>query len=119
MSDSTVFQTGNGVPANFNDGTIEVFVNSSNKGRHPALAGETLGQFLDRMAYKYGVRTFSAYADGRKLETSGVSGSAAAVKSIELTAKDARGVSRMSKPERKRYIFCITEEAAATTAAKA
>lgn len=86
-----VFTTGNGVPANFNDGSIEVTVNGSNKGRKAASAGETLGQFIDRMAKQYGVRTFSAYSSGRKLETSGVAGPATEHRAIELVAKDARG----------------------------
>jgi acylphosphatase len=112
MNDNTIFQTGNGVPANFNDGTIKVVVNGSDKGRKPTTAGETLGQFLNRMASYFGVRTFSAYADGRKLETNAVNGPVTAVREVEITAKDSRGVSRMSKPERKKYIFCTTEVSA-------
>jgi hypothetical protein len=88
---SDVFQTGNGVPANFNDGTVEVTVAGSNKGRKQINAGETLGQFLNRMAATYGVRTFSAYADGRKLDTSNVNVSAVGVQKLELIMKDARG----------------------------
>lgn len=91
---SDVFAVGNGVPANFNDGTVEVFVNGSSKGRKPLVAGETLGAFINRQAQAYGVRTFSAYADGRKLETSGVGGPVNGTQKLEITAKDARGHNR-------------------------
>lgn len=101
-----VFQTGNGVPANFNDGTVEVFVNGTSKGRKATTPGETLGQFLNRQAQSYGVRAFSAYADGRKLDTNGVSGPAVSVGKVEITAKDARGIKKMNLARRK-FIFCV------------
>jgi acylphosphatase len=97
-----VFQTGNGSPANFSDGTVEVVVNGSSKGRKATTNGETLGAFLNRQAQAYGIRTFTAYADGHKLETSGVNVPAASKQSIEITAKDARGLRKSSL----KHIFC-------------
>lgn len=101
-----VFQVGNGAPANFNDGTVEVTVNSSNKGRKPTTAGETLGQFINRMATQYGTRSFTAYANGTKLDPSAsatLNASAAQYRSIEITAKDARG----TKVKDQRWLFTI------------
>jgi acylphosphatase len=87
-----VFQVGNGAPANFSDGTVEVVINGTTKGRKSTTSGETLGAFLNRQAQAYGVRTFTAYADGHKLETSQVNVPASSKQSIEITAKDARGL---------------------------
>lgn len=101
---SDVFDAGNGVPANFNDGTVEVKVNGSNKGRKTINSGETLGAFLKRMAQLYGVRTFTAYADGRKLDTSHASGSLTGYQSIEIVAKDARGDLR---PSERKFIWSV------------
>lgn len=96
-----VFQTGNGAPANFSDGTIEVVVNGSSKGRKPVNSGETLGAFLNRQAQYFGIKSFSAYADDRKLEVNSVSGPASSVHKIELTAKDSRG----DLKSKSKYIF--------------
>jgi hypothetical protein len=45
------------------------------------------------MAKTYGVKTFSAFADGRKLDTSDASKplATAGIKAIEIVAKDSRG----------------------------
>jgi hypothetical protein len=87
-----VFQVGNGAPANFSDGRVKVSVNGTAK--ETAQAGtQTLGAFINAMATKYGVRTFSTYADGRKLtpQSSEINGPASAIKELELVAKDSRG----------------------------
>jgi hypothetical protein len=90
-----VFDVGNGVPANFDDGTItvKVTVNGSNKGNLRSTPGQTVGAFLKYWAQSYSVRTFSAYADGRKLDTSDSSKlmASSGFKEIEIVAKDARG----------------------------
>jgi hypothetical protein len=86
-----VFDAGNGVAANFSDGRVEVEVNSSSKGRIATTAGETLGAFLKRQAQTYGVRTFSAYADGLKLTTSDATKPMSGISKVSIVAKDARG----------------------------
>lgn len=98
---SEVFDAGNGVPANFNDGTVKVAVNGSNKGNQRVNPGETLGAFLKRTAQTYGVRTFSAFADGRKLDTADAAKPLVGVTAIEIVAKDSRGLQN----ERLRYIW--------------
>jgi len=90
-----VFDVGNGVPANFDDGTLtlQLTINGSKKPSFKSLPNETIGAFLKRAAQTYGVRTFSAYADGRKLDTSDASKALASsgFKEVEIVAKDARG----------------------------
>lgn len=98
---SEVFDAGNGVPANFNDGTVELTVNKNSKGRQRVNPGETLGAFLKRSAQTYGVRTFSAFADGRKLDTADAAKPLTGIQSIEIIAKDSRGCYR----ERIRFIW--------------
>ena len=88
---SDVFQVGNGVPANYDDGTVELVVNGTKKGRVRINPGENIGAFLTRQAQAYGVRTFSAFGDGRKLDTVEAKNALTGIKQIELVAKDARG----------------------------
>lgn len=98
-----VFQVSNGVPGNFDEGDIELTVNGSKKGKVKPNAGETLGAFLKRNATVYGVRTFSAFADGRKLDTADASKATTGIKAIEIVAKDARG--RNKRTLGSRFIF--------------
>jgi hypothetical protein len=88
---SDVFQVSNGVPGNFDEGEVELVVNGTKKGKMRPAAGQTLGAFLKEKATLYGVRTFSAFADGRKLDTTDASKPLTSIKSIEIVAKDARG----------------------------
>lgn len=86
-----VFQVSNGVPGNFDEGEVELVVNGSKKGKVRPTSGQNLGAFLKQYATNYGVRTFSAFADGRKLDTADASKPLTGIKSIEIVAKDARG----------------------------
>lgn len=88
-----VFQVSNGVPGNFDEGVadVELVVNGSKKGKVKAAKGQLLGAFLKEKATYYGVRTFSAFADGRKLDTGDASKTLAGIFAIEIIAKDARG----------------------------
>lgn len=86
-----VFETGNGSPANFTDGRVKVTVNGQAKGYTTVQPGETVGQLLTRQAQAYGVRRFSAFADGHKLTTNDASRAASGIQQVEIIAKDARG----------------------------
>ena len=93
---SEVFDVGNGVPANFNDGTVEVSVNGTSKGRQRIQSGEKTGAFLKRMAKTYGVRTYSAYVDDHKLDTEDVAAGGDYenlndAQKVSIVAKDSRG----------------------------
>lgn len=87
-----VFQVGNGSPANFSDGLIEVSVNGQVRNARAQAGTQTIGQFLSQQAQYYGVRTFSAYADGNKLYTSDSAKPASSFKKVDIVAKDARGL---------------------------
>jgi hypothetical protein len=100
---SEVFEAGNGVAANFADGRVKLTVNGSEKSPLQSPAGETLGQFLKRAATLYGVRTFSAYADGRKLDTSDAAKSVTGIEQVTIVAKDSRGTSIKER----RFIFNV------------
>jgi hypothetical protein len=89
-----VFQVSNGQPGNFDEGEgeIDLVVNGSKKGKVRPSAGQTLGAFLKEKASYYGVKTFSAFADGRKLDTADAAKPLTGIKSVEIVAKDARGL---------------------------
>lgn len=93
---SEVFDTGNGVPANFPTGSVSITINGSKKPNSTPNANETLGMFLKRIAQFYGVRTFSAFSNGGKLDTGSTlltqTPLAAHVTAIEIVAKDSRGI---------------------------
>lgn len=101
-----VFEAGNGVAANFSDGRVDLTVNGSKKSPFQSQPGETLGMFLKRAATYYGVRTFSAYADGRKLDTSDAAKSLADITAVEIVAKDSRGY-HLTPAEEKRYLWTV------------
>jgi len=103
---SDTFEVANGGPGNFADGSIKLTVNGSDKGRMNASPAENLGAFLKRAATQYGVRTFSAYADGRKLDTSDAAKPVTGITAIEIVAKDSRGLDLIPVHE-KRFIFCV------------
>lgn len=85
-----VFQS-NGT-SNFQTGEIELVINGQSKGKvNPG--AQTLGQFVKAYAHSYGIRTFSVYLDGEKVDTeqaSDVLAQSGATK-LEIVAKDARG----------------------------
>jgi hypothetical protein len=92
MADQEVFDVGNGVPANFNDGTFELEVNGSSKGRQRTVPGELVGALLKRMAQTYGVRTFTAYINDNKVTPADIgSYELGSVTKIGIVAKDSRG----------------------------
>lgn len=92
---SDVFDNGNGAPANFPTGAVDVTINGSKKPVAIPNGGETLGAFLKRISTNYGVRTYSAFVNGSKLDpTSSLlpqTPAAAHVTAIEIVAKDSRG----------------------------
>lgn len=87
-----VFQVSNGQPGNFDEGEVDLVVNGTKKGKVRPQAGQSLGAFLKEKATYYGVKTFSAFADGRKLDTADAAKPLTGIKSIEIVAKDARGL---------------------------
>lgn len=91
MADETVFHASNGEPANFANGTIALSVNGTLQNRAYAVGSMTLGNLVDNVARSKGIRTFSVYADGRKVTTSDASKPAASFKEVDIVAKDARG----------------------------
>ena len=99
MAGTDVFDAGNGVAANFADGLVEVEVNGNSKGRINTNANETLGAFLKRQAQTYGVRTFSAYADGLKLSTADATKPMSGIEKVSIVAKDSRGHQGKGKRE--------------------
>lgn len=86
-----VFHVGNGAPANFPDGTIKVSFNGQVTHSRYSVGSNTIGQLLNSLATQKGVRTFSAYADGRKLTTADAGKPASEFKEVDIVAKDARG----------------------------
>jgi hypothetical protein len=86
-----VFHVGNGAPANFNNGSVKLSINGQLKKTYNA-GSQTLGAFVDSQAKAAGIRTFSVYADGRKLTTADSNSPASSFKEIDLVAKDSRGL---------------------------
>lgn len=69
---------------------VEVVVNGSSKGT--TATTQNIGDFVKAQAMRYGIRTFSVYLDGRKLDTSEASNSfPAGTTKLEIVTKDARG----------------------------
>jgi hypothetical protein len=92
MSDSNeVFHTGNGAPANFNDGKIKLSVNGQVVSATYSVGALTIGQFVDQIARQKGIKTFSVYADGEKLTTEDAASLASTFTEVDIVAKDARG----------------------------
>ncbi len=88
---AALHKTGIGEPRNSNAGEIQLTVNGTARGSVTAPAGQTVGQFLRYQAQRWGVRSFSAYADGRKLDTADDAEPLNSISEIEIVAKDARG----------------------------
>jgi hypothetical protein len=88
---SEVFQASNGAPANFNNGTVKLSVNGSLVSANYQAGSLTLGGVVDKEAKARGIRTFSVYADGRKLSTTDSARLATSFQEIDIVAKDARG----------------------------
>jgi alanyl-tRNA synthetase len=81
-----------------NPGEIRLIVNGTDKGVVPAPAGQTRGQFIEAQAHRWGVHTFFAYADDRKLDTSDATEPLDGISKIEIVAKDARGSGALPIP---------------------
>ena len=88
---SDVFHVGNGVPANYNDGTIKLSVNGTLSNAKYPTGGKAIGALVDEIAKARGIRAFSVYADGRKLTTANANDPAASFREVDVVAKDARG----------------------------
>lgn len=87
-----VFQVGNGVPANYSDGTIKVSVNGTLLNNRYQTGAMTIGQLVDQIAKSKGIRTFSVYVDGgRKLLTGEATKKATDFQEVDVVAKDSRG----------------------------
>jgi hypothetical protein len=76
---------------NFPSGEVELLVNGHPKQK-ASVAGRTLGEIIRNTSRMYGIKTFTVYADGRKvsLDDSSLT-SVCTAKQIDLVAKDARG----------------------------
>lgn len=72
---------------------VTLFINKDSKGTRNA-AGKTLGQFVKEAAQSAGLRNFSVYVDGEKVDSKMAKEPiSTSVKEIQLIAKDARGFS--------------------------
>lgn len=69
---------------------VELVVNGSTKGTFTPTSN--IGEFVKSKAMQYGIRTFSVYLDGRKLDTNEAGNSfPAGTTKLEIVTKDARG----------------------------
>lgn len=85
---SDVFQTNGNT--NFQSSKVELIVNGSSKGQ-VTTAGHTVGSFVDEKAKYYGIKAFSVYLDGSKLDTTQATRNLNGVGKVEIVAKDSRG----------------------------
>jgi hypothetical protein len=88
---SDVFQAGNGVPANFSDGTLKVSFNGSEYNRRYPVGSNTLGQVVSSLMSLKGIKTASVYSAGRKLTTDDSAKPASSFSEIDIVVKDSRG----------------------------
>ncbi len=88
---SDVFHVENGGPANFATGNIKLSVNGSLVASRYAVGGNTIGSLVNQIAKERGIRTFSVYADGRKLLVGDSAKLASSFTEVDIVAKDARG----------------------------
>jgi hypothetical protein len=89
---SEVFQT-NPAPAQqveVEPNSALLFVNGSSRG-HVETSGMTLGQFAVNHATRQGIRSFSLYANGQKVDTSQSNIPMTGIQKVEIVAKDSRG----------------------------
>lgn len=71
-------------------GSVALFINGRDKGLVDT-HGQKLGAFAVRHADDAGIRSFSLYADGVKLDTGDKDRSLAGISKLEIVTKDARG----------------------------
>jgi hypothetical protein len=71
--------------------TVKLSVNGTPKGDVSFTPGTTLNAFVVTQARLAGIRTFSVYVDGDKLNTEDASDPIEAGVQIEIVAKDSRG----------------------------
>lgn len=69
---------------------VELVINGQSRGAVET-EGAKLGAFVAAAAQRAGIRTFSVYADGQKLDTAAAGRSLGQIARIEIVAKDARG----------------------------
>jgi hypothetical protein len=67
-----------------------LFVNGSSRG-HVETSGMTLGEFAINHANRQGIRSFSLYANGQKVDTSQSNIPMTGIHKVEIVAKDSRG----------------------------
>lgn len=91
-NDASVFQVGNGAPANFNDGTIKVKVNGTIHSARYSCVGQTIGAVMNSVAQAKGIKAFTAYGDGSKLYPTDASKAATSFREVEIVTKDSRGL---------------------------
>ena len=75
-------------------GRVALFVNGNSQGVVDS-GRQTIGEFAIAQAQRAGVRSFSVYLDGRKIDTSDAKKPLTGVGKVEIVAKDARGSSRV------------------------
>ena len=74
------------VPAN----SVQLFVNGRDRGVVNT-SNQTLGEFAVYHAQQQGIKSFSLYADGAKMDTGDAKKSLAQISKVEIVTKDARG----------------------------
>ena len=69
---------------------VTLFVNGVNKGRVKT-ENLSIASFAIQQAQTYGIRTFSVYVDGRKVEVDAGNQDLSNASQVEIVAKDSRG----------------------------
>ena len=70
--------------------SVSLSINGTDKGSVPT-GGKTLGTFVREQAQIAGVRAFSVYLNGQKMDTANAGDALPDGAELELVAKDARG----------------------------
>jgi hypothetical protein len=70
--------------------SVVLFINGRNIGVFET-KGMKLGEFAVQHASRQGIRSFSVYADGAKVDTSRAEASMQSIAKLEIVAKDSRG----------------------------
>lgn len=71
-------------------GRVALYVNGSSQGNQ-LTEGETIGSFTQKWAQDKGIRTYSVYVDGRKVDATEAGARLTNAVKVEIVAKDARG----------------------------
>lgn len=69
---------------------VTVFINGVNRGRVKT-ENLSIASFAIQQAQAYGIRTFSVYVDGRKVDVEAGNQDLSTATQVEIVAKDSRG----------------------------